>query len=107
MSKTNTNTNKNTDSPYKKYDSQKERSSFMATTALPTSFDEAALSVPQQQVVAVAAALPVQQQKQQQGKLGKRPKSSSKDAEEKVVNKAPKKSRWSFMSSSRRTAVAV
>ena len=107
VSKTNTNTNKNTDSPYKKYDSQKERSSFMATTALPTSFDEAALSVPQQQVVAVAAALPVQQQKQQQGKLGKRPKSSSKDAEEKVVNKAPKKSRWSFMSSSRRTAVAV
>lgn len=85
---------KNSGSPYKKYSSQKGRS-FVATTALPTSFDEAAFSVPQQMVT-----LPPQQ-----GKLGKRPKNNNNN--KKTENKVPKKSRWSFMSSSRRTAVAV
>ncbi|KAJ4416444.1 hypothetical protein N0V85_002278 [Neurospora sp. IMI 360204] len=97
---TNTTDNTHTDSgsglPYKKYSSQKGRS-FVATTALPTSFDEASLAVPQQLVT-----LP-----QQPAKLGKRPKNTSKEEEGRNYNKVPKKSRWSFMSSSRRTAVAV
>ncbi|KAK3398152.1 hypothetical protein B0T20DRAFT_452962 [Sordaria brevicollis] len=78
--------------PYKKYFNQKERPA-VAITSLPTSFDEAALATPAQQL---ATTIP-----QQQGKLGKRPKSTTPKEE-----KVPKKSRWSFMSS-RRTAVAV
>ncbi|KAK3339384.1 hypothetical protein B0H65DRAFT_433446 [Neurospora tetraspora] len=96
----NTTDNTHTDSgsglPYKKYSSQKERS-FVATTALPTSFDEASLAVPQQLVTLPQQLVTLPQQP---AKLGKRPKNTTSKEE------GRKKSRWSFMSS-RRTAVAV
>lgn len=88
------NNNNIDNTPYKKYYNQKARSSI-ATTALPTSFDEATLSVPVQQLA--TTALP----EQPQAKSGKRPKNTTPKEE-----KVPKKNRWSFMSS-RRTAVAV
>ncbi|EAA32989.1 hypothetical protein GE21DRAFT_5861 [Neurospora crassa] len=87
----------NSKTPYRTYSSQKERSA-VAVSALPTSFDEASLAIPQQLV-----ALP---QHQTTGKLGKRPKKISKEEGEERGTKVPKKSRWSFMSN-RRTAVAV
>ncbi|EGO59168.1 hypothetical protein NEUTE1DRAFT_128623 [Neurospora tetrasperma FGSC 2508] len=87
----------NSKTPYRTYSSQKERSS-VAVSALPTSFDEASLAIPQQLVT-----LP---QHQATGKLGKRPKKISKEEGEERGTKVPKKSRWSFMSN-RRTAVAV